>query len=190
MLLENEKTNFLIFNFKTVMARKPNTVGGGSNTNLNGLAFEGRTDLREAIEKHPDYSIEENLVYKNDEVVAYYFEKYGLYKKLLKPRGINYKEYLSKRLLPDGALLVEDTLFIIEKKYQASSGSVDEKLQTCDFKRKQYQRLLEPLNIHVEYYFILNDWFDQPMYDDVFNYIESVGCKYFINKIPLSELNL
>ena len=31
------------------------------------------------------------------------------------------------------------------------AGSVDEKLQTCDFKKKQYQKLLSQLNMEVQY---------------------------------------
>ncbi|MCK5822378.1 MAG: hypothetical protein KAG95_00080 [Bacteroidales bacterium] len=173
------------------MTRKPNTVGGGATTNFNGLRFEGRMDLLEAINQHPDYSIVNgNEVIKNDKVVALYFEKHKLYKNYLQPHGINYKDILSKKLLPDGALLVDKTMFIIEKKYQAGSGSVDEKLQTCDFKKKQYIKLFKPLNITVEYYYVLSDWFDNPKNKDVFEYIESVGCKYFIEKLPLKELNL
>src|SRR5690348_2397773 len=100
------------------MAKLPNIVGGGARTNLNGLQFEGRTDLREAIRKHPIYHLNANdEVIKNDLVVAQYFEKNGLYKKLLEPKGVNYKTVLSKKLLPDGALLVGNTLYIVEKKY-------------------------------------------------------------------------
>jgi hypothetical protein len=36
------------------MNRKPNIVGGGATTNFNGLKFEGRTDLLEAINLHPE----------------------------------------------------------------------------------------------------------------------------------------
>ena len=39
-------------------------------------------------------------------------------------------------------VIVRETLFIIEVKYQQVEGSVDEKLQTCDFKRKQYLKLV------------------------------------------------
>ena len=171
--------------------RKPNTVGGGSKTNENGLKFEGRTNLLEAIENHSVYSIENgNEVMKNGKIVAYYYEKYKLYKDYLVPNKINYKDYISKKLLPDGALLINDTIYIIEKKFQAGSGSVDEKLQTCDFKKKQYEKLFSSLNIKVEFYFVLNNWFDKPEYIDVFNYIRSVGCKYFIEQLPLSELGL
>lgn len=40
-----------------------------------------------------------------------------------------------------------------------SSGSVDEKLQTCDFKRKQYLKMVHSLGLKVEYVYVLNDWF-------------------------------
>lgn len=173
------------------MAKLPNTVGGGAKTNLNGLQFEGRTDLRDAIRKHPIYNLNENdQVIKNDLVFAQYFEKNGLYKKLLEPKGINYKTVLSKKLLPDGALLVGNTLYIVEKKYQAGAGSVDEKLQTCDFKKKQYQKLFTPLGINIEFYYVLNRWFEQESNRDVFEYIKSVGCKYFIEILPLNEIGL
>ncbi|KJJ23157.1 hypothetical protein HMPREF3156_00065 [Neisseria sp. HMSC06F02] len=49
-----------------------------------------------------------------------------------------------KRLLSDNGLfiIIRDTLFIIEIKFQQTPSSVDEKLQTCDFKRKQYTKLV------------------------------------------------
>ena len=47
------------------------------------------------------------------------------------------------------------SLNIIEIKYQEVAGSVDEKLQTCDFKKKQYERLLRPLKLIVEYCYVL-----------------------------------
>jgi hypothetical protein len=173
------------------MKRIPNRIGGGANTNYNGLRFEGRTDLLDAINMHPDYMIKNsNEVFKKGKIVAYYYEKHSFYKDFLEPKGVDPKKYLSKKLLPDGALLVGKTMYIIEKKYQAGSGSVDEKLQTCDFKKKQYIKLLSPLKIHVEYYYVLNSWFDNPKNKDVFEYIESVGCKYFIESIPLKELGL
>ncbi|RZK01566.1 MAG: hypothetical protein EOO43_24315, partial [Flavobacterium sp.] len=144
------------------MSRVPNTVGGGARTNLNGLQFEGRTDLKEAIKKHPDYHLnEKEQVIKGNIVVAQYFEKNGLYKKLLEPKGIKYRTVISKKLLPDGALLVDNTIYIVEKKYQAGAGSVDEKLQTCDFKKKQYQKLFNPIGINVEFFYVLNRWFEQ-----------------------------
>ena len=83
-----------------------------------------------------------------------------------------------------------NTFYIIECKYQQVGGSVDEKLQTCDFKKKQYKRLLASLNFEVEYIYILNDWFKKPEYKDVLAYIHSVGCDYYFNYIPLQRLGL
>jgi hypothetical protein len=142
------------------------------------------------LNNHPDYVVYGNRVLRNGDIIAHYYEKHNLYTAFLQPNGINYRTILSKKILPDGALLVGKTMYIIEKKYQAGSGSVDEKLQTCDFKRKQYIKLLSPLNIEVEYYYVLNDWFNKPEYTDVFDYILSVGCKYFIEELPLTEVNL
>lgn len=101
-------------------------------------------------------------------------------------------QVISKKLLPDEALLVivRETLFIIEVKYQQVPGSVDEKLQTCDFKRKQYLKLVAPLGLRVEYVYILNDWFKKPGYKDVLDYIHSVNCHYKFNELPLAWLGL
>ena len=74
--------------------------------------------------------------------------------------------------------------------FLAPRGSVDEKLQTCDFKKKQYQKLFFPLNIEVQYAYILDDWFRNPKYKDVLDYIISVGCQYYFQYIPLQRLGL
>ncbi|MDR0772612.1 MAG: hypothetical protein LBF15_06545 [Candidatus Peribacteria bacterium] len=76
-------------------------------------------------------------------------------------------------------MILNNTLFIIEAKYQQVKGSVDEKLQTCDFKNKQYKKLFSPLNISVKYCYILSEWFMDPKYKDVLNYIQAVDCYYF-----------
>ncbi len=75
-------------------------------------------------------------------------------------------------------------------KFQEVAGSVDEKLQTCDFKRKQYAKLAAPLNIEIQYIYILSDWFRQPAYKDVLDYVISVGCQYYFEYIPLQKLGL
>lgn len=174
------------------MAKRFNTSGGGANTNRNGLQFERGTDLREAFVDHARYRLEGDSVidlFSNTEVGTLY-EKYKLYNKLLKPKGIDAKNIISKKLLPDDAILVNGVLYVIEKKYQGGSGSVDEKLQTCHFKLKQYNRLMQPLGYEARFYFILNDWFTDPCYKDVLEYIKEVGCDYFFTVIPLERLGL
>jgi hypothetical protein len=75
-------------------------------------------------------------------------------------------------------------------KYQEVTGSVDEKLQTCDFKKKQYKKLMAPLNIEVEYIYILSDWFRKAEYKDVLDYVISVGCQYYFQYLSLQKLGL
>ena len=87
-------------------------------------------------------------------------------------------------------MVVRDTLFIIEIKYQEVGGSADEKLQTCDFKRKQYVKLTRELNLRVEYVYVLSEWFKDPKYKDVLDYIHSVNCHYMFGEIPLKWFGL
>jgi len=124
--------------------------------------------------------------------VAILFKKYSLYK-YLKNKGIDYTKLISKRVLPDDAIfvIVNNTFFILEIKFQEVSGSTDEKLQTCDFKIKQYRKLLSQLNVEVKYIYILNDWFKKPEYKDVLDYIISIdGCYYYFNYLPLQKIGL
>ena len=74
--------------------------------------------------------------------------------------------------------------------YHPGAGSVDEKLQTCDFKKKQYQKLMSTVNIDVEFIYILSDWFRNPAYKDTLDYIVSVGCQYYFEYLPLQKLGL
>jgi hypothetical protein len=120
-------------------------------------------------------------VFFESKLVARCFRKHDFYG-YLEENGINWKLKISKKLLPDDALLVvvRETLFIVEVKYQQVAGSVDEKLQTCDFKRKQYVKLVADLGLKVEYVYVLNDWFKAPGYKDVLDYIHSVrACPNF-----------
>ncbi len=174
------------------MRRRPNRVGGGSNTNLNGLSFEGRTDLLESLNQNPNFEVKNNKVFKNNKVVGEYFEKHDFYNLFLEKKNVDWKIINSKKYLPDSAFYntSNKTVYIIEKKYQEGSGSVDEKLQTCDFKKKIYMKLVNPIGLKIEYYYLLNDWFNKPVYEDVFKYIIEVECKFFIDFIPFYALGL
>lgn len=164
---------------------------GGGNT-LTGLVFESRVDLKEVIRPIPGYKISGDEVFFEGQKIAELYQKNKIYKKLLEPNGIDYSKIISKKLLPDDALYLINgkTLFIIEIKFQEVAGSVDEKLQTCDFKNKQYKKLFSLLAIPVKYVYVLNDWFKKPEYKDVLDYIESVGCYYFFHEVPFRFLGL
>ena len=161
------------------MARVPNIYGGGAQTNINGLRFERDTDLLRVIDSISEYNVEGNKIYSNSNLVAEYFSKHSLYTSFLEPNGIDYRKYISAKLLPDDAFIVRNTCYIIEKKYQNVGGSVDEKLVTFTFKKEQYQKMFAPLNINVEFYYLLNDWFEKDRYRDTLAYIEDKGSRYF-----------
>ncbi|OGI76524.1 hypothetical protein A3C67_01770 [Candidatus Nomurabacteria bacterium RIFCSPHIGHO2_02_FULL_42_19] len=163
---------------------------GGGNT-ITGLNFEKETDILELLRSKKGYSVKDGVIYYEGKEVAKSFKKNALYK-FLESKKVDYKKILSKKLLPDEAIyvIVNNTLFIIEVKFQKVAGSVDEKLQTCDFKRKQYTKLMAPLNIEVEYIYILSDWFRHASYKDVCDYIISVGCQYYFKYLPLQKLGL
>ena len=169
---------------------------GGGNT-LTGLNFEKKVDFQVLLDSILGYEIKKVTgkagkgVFFEGVLVARCFRKHDFYQFLIES-DIDGRKIHSKRLLPDDALLVivRETLYIIEVKYQQVGGSVDEKLQTCDFKRKQYLKLVSTLGLKVEYVYVLNDWFKKPEYKDALDYIHSVNCHYKFNELPLSWLGL
>jgi hypothetical protein len=168
-------------------------IGGG--TTLTGLNFEREVDFQELLAAKPGYEVKSvgyktgKTVFFQGQPVARCFRKHDFYK-FLEESGVDWKPIISKKLLPDDALVVRETLFIIEVKYQQVAGSVDEKLQTCDFKRKQYLKLVAALALRVEYVYVLNDWFRDPNYKDVLEYIQSVDCHYKFGLLRLAWLGL
>ena len=164
-------------------------VGGGNTAT--GLNFEKERDILSILSKTKGYSVRGNIIHYRGEEVARSYRKQGLYR-YLQEKGVDYWRHISKRLLPDEAIYVirNNTLFVIELKFQHVAGSVDEKLQTCDFKKKQYRKLMAPLNIEVEYIYILSKWFEKPEYKDTLDYIISVGCQYYFQYLPLKKLGL
>lgn len=133
---------------------------GGSNTQT-GLIFEGKVDLATFLASKKNYEVDENFqVFYDKELVARIFKKYKFYE-FLDENGVDWQKIISKRLLPDYSIyvIINNTFFVIECKFQSVAGSVDEKLQTCDFKKKQYIKLLSHLNMEVEYIYLLSDWF-------------------------------
>ena len=154
------------------MPRNINTVGGGSQTNSNGLKFEQSTLLDDVL-REKGYIIKDCYVY-------------------LEKHNLDYRQFYSKGWEPDDCYISfkNKTAYIIEKKFQKSPGSVDEKLATCHFKLLEYQKLFSALAYKTTYIFVLSDWFKRPEYRDVLAYINLMGCYYFFNEIPLDFLEL
>jgi hypothetical protein len=174
---------------------------GGANTQT-GVYFEGRVDIVSYLTNNVlGYTCKINKnstekskwfdIYYNGVFVASAFKQHALYL-YLKSQNVDWEDILSKKLLPDDAIYVikENTVFIIEVKYQEVSGSVDEKLQTCGFKLRQYKKLFAPLNYEVEYIYILNNWFRDKRYKDTLDFIIDMNCKYYFEYLPLHKIGL
>lgn len=169
-----------------------NIYGGGAQTNVNGLNFEGLMSIKDMISQLPGYAVNNYDLYYNDQCIGKITSTHNLYKEILKPRGIEWETIISSQLLPDEVLYIfeEEKVYIFEKKYQSGDGSVDEKLQTCDFKKKQYLKLFEPLGISVEYIYLLCSWFEKEKYRDVKEYIRSVNCYFYIDGQNIDVISL
>lgn len=158
---------------------------GGAKTNKNGLKFERDTSLEDALTA-ANFVVAADIVYRAEKEVGELLGKTKLYR-FMAANGVDWKQRLSTRLMPDDALFAKQsrTLTIVEKKWQEVQGSVDEKLQTCGFKLRQYRNLTSGLGINVKYVYLLNDWFEHPKYDDVRAYIKETGADYHFGSLPL-----
>ena len=164
---------------------------GGANT-LTGLNFETKQNLADALARLADYQISgTKILYKGKEI-GLLLKKKQLYSQFLTPDKLDVDKIVSRRLEPDNAVILpqQKRATILELKFQETEGSVDEKLQTCAFKLQQYNKLFGPLGYKVKYTYVLGEWFMNPKYKDVLNYIEGTGCQYYFGQIPLDALGL
>ena len=176
-----------------------NKFGGGNQTNINGLAFEEKVSLSKALDNVPGIKVGKNgdVFYKKN-IFGKILNKHGFYKWFHEEYGVDLAHNLSKKLLPDNVFynLQQEKIYIIEVKYQKSEGSVDEKLQTFQFKKYQYMKMMRQLEqktnkiIDVEYIYILNEYFKQAKYIDVLNYIRQNGSSYYFETIPINKIGI
>lgn len=175
------------------MSRKANIYGGGAQTNINGYAFEQTTSLNDYL-LNSGFTIKNRFdVYYNDTFLGYSINKRNFTDVFLSSKGIDYLDFNSKRWDPDEAFINErnKTVYIIEKKFQQSSGSVDEKLATFPFKIFEYEKLLTPIGYSVQYFYLLSSkWFTNPKYNDYFTYMRLNHCPYYFDVFPLEAIGL
>ena len=130
------------------------TNAGGSNTNKTGLSYEDFTDINEnyeLISKHKNYN---NIKFKISDKQFISIKKSQLlkYKKPNITPGHGCKQ-------PDECYIseIDKNIFIIEKKFQQTNGSVCEKIQTGIFKKKIYEKMYP--NYNIIYIYCLSEWF-------------------------------
>ena len=186
------------------MKRKPNKSGGGANTTLNGLKFERDIEFSELVDTLPNYELKE-IDFK-DKKVTKGFEVYRIGEK--EPMGkimpknrfydflkdLNIENTNSKQWQPDEVFInfENNTVYIIEKKWQETRGSVDEKLLGFGNKRRLYQRLLDKSDkpFSVSFVFVGNDFFKEDSYRDYFEMLRGDGIKIMIEKYDMNFFGL
>lgn len=153
---------------------------GYEQTLLHGLNSSGTTPHALTLEK-------------NGEKIDIFY-KAGIYKYFFEPRGIDARKIFSARLEPDSAIYShkKKVLTVIEKKQQTGAGSVAEKLQTCDYKKYYYEKLLEGTGIQLQIVWLLGQYFyeNSAGLASVFEYMKSKGSRYYFNNLPVEELTL
>ena len=173
------------------MGRKRNIHRGGANTNKNGLAFEEKMNLLTALENVDGVVVNKNNeVFKNGTLIGLYCPKHSFYKKFLKPKGINWKDKISKQLLPDIVFVnyKTNTIYFGDDKFQKGPGSADEKIETAHFKHFLLTTLCEDLGYDIDYFYLLSDWFLKEKYDTVKKYLNKEGFKYYFNEFPIEHI--
>ena len=134
------------------------TGAGGANTNKNGLSYEQKTDLSSEYNIIKEFKYHKIINFGNNELVCINNKQLFKYMKNKTDNNIC-KAHGCKQ--PDECFIDENNkvIFIIEKKFQQTSGSVCEKLQTPDFKLWQYTRTFPKYRI--VYIYCLSDWFKE-----------------------------
>lgn len=162
------------------------TGAGGKLTNKNGLSYENLTNILQYFN-----------IYKtiNNKKIIYHIidinnKKYIYLQKRNLEIFLN-KDFnkLEKSLYPDEAFIDMENkkIFILEKKFQQTNGSVDEKIQTGVFKKEFYEELYP--NYKIYYAYVLSDWFKNQKYLPEFRFLSKYNIcifygndsKYFTN---------
>ena len=159
------------------------TGAGGANTNKNGLSYEELTNLST---NYLEVGIVNNG--KNKYKSIKFESSVNEYISVNKSKLHSYMDFINEKNTkiisasgckePDEAYVdnITKNLFIIEKKFQQGPGSVDEKIQTCVFKKFHYSKIFPNYNIH--YIYCLSDWFKKDEYISVIEYMTQ-------NNIPI-----
>ena len=172
----------------------------GRPTMKNGLKFEATTNLSSALDSHQKFEVKGDLIYFENQKVGQIVSQNKIYK-WLESENIDWKRLTNKQMKPDEAVFntMNNTLYIIEKKYQETEGSVDEKLQTFWFKIWFYEKITKDLNIEIDFAYLLSDWFfekkyksawrkDTLVYEQILKYLDTNNINVFRKEIPLDYL--
>ena len=174
-------------------------MDGTKKAQMSGARFEKENNLEDYFILRHGFEYDDGDDYglwildpnKDLDEVALLLKKCEIYAFLKEKHGIVKESRISRRIEPDGAVIVGNTMYIIEMKYENRVGRSQESLLGyCDFMKKEYERLVKGTDLKIKYCFLLNDIFDNDRNKDMLDYVKSVGCDYFFDEIPLSYFGL
>lgn len=173
---------------------------GGANTNASGLPYEAKVaqEIRNTFlangfqEVQAQKNPTKRQIFRNSNYEFQLLLHNAFYTEFIEELGINFKQKFSARLIPDIALVdkANSRVKIIEIKNQTGSGSVVEKLQTCDYKQYYYSKLLNEFNYEVQVMWRLGKFFEENSKSlaSVYEYMILKNSPYFFSDIPITNL--
>jgi len=176
ILKENSMSSESATNKATNIKNK-GTGAGGSNTNGNGIPYEKMTELddritvisKDELSTKVKFNGHEKLFVKTKQAQFFKYMEDEIDKKINPAHGCK---------KPDECYIEElkKIIFIIEKKFQQTGGSVCEKIQTPQFKLWQYKRTFP--NYTIVYIYCLSDWFKKNCISEL-EYLDIINVPYF-----------
>ena len=139
--ITTEKNSNVKNKIKIKKIKNKGTGAGGLKTNANGLPYEKLTDLSTEYSECQSYKYHNIIKFKQHET-PYVSTKQSHFFKYMKDKMDTSIEQAHGCKRPDECYINEvyKEIFIIEKKFQQTGGSVCEKIQTADFKVRHYKK--------------------------------------------------
>jgi hypothetical protein len=150
------------------------TGAGGQNTNINGLSFEIKTSIENKLIEN---KFKKNILNKNK--YAYYYESYTD-NRIVYLTQTGFRTFIKKEFdiniykNPDEAFIIYKNnkyyIKILEKKNQNVAGSVEDKLKTGAFNKREYEKMFNNKHFIISYAFCVSNFLKEK--------IESNEIKY------------
>lgn len=165
---------------------------GGAKTNNNGKPFEKKVtnkiikklNLKLEIGK---YQNKDFHWYADPKKEILLFEQRNFYKwyQLNWERKIPLEKKVSKKFFPDLILIIKNDVYVIEIKYQETSGSTDEKINAGFVLREIYKEYIFKDSGYKfqNFCFLTNDWFKQERYKTSIEILNKYGINLYVNEI-------
>ena len=156
---------------KETNIKNKGTGAGGSKTTKNGSPYEDNTELNDHYTEIQTNKHSKKIKFKGSDNI-YVTTKQSDFNKYLNDKINTDIKALHGTKRPDEAFINENdkTIFIIEKKFQQTSGSKCECIQTATNKKRNYQKRIPEYKI--VYIYCLSDWFKKNCEAEIEDLIE------------------